>query len=156
MDDLEIRCGIELRADDDMASPGRVVGTLIRYGERSGDRPEVFAPGALRWPPEGIVLRRQHNRTAPITRIVPEVRDGAVVLDAPLPDTQAGRDAATEIRSGLLTGLSIEFRALRQNYAGGVRNVTDALLAGAGLVDSPSYRGSRVEVRGERRRRLWL
>lgn len=153
---LEIRCGIELRADDDMASPGRLTGTLLTYGERAGDRPEVFEAGALRWPASGIVLRRQHTRQAPITRVVPEVRGASVVIDAPLPDTAAGRDAATEIRTGLLTGLSIEFRASRQSYAGGVRSISDALLVGAGLVDTPSYTGSRVEVRGRKRRRLWL
>ena len=80
-----------------------------------------------------------------------------VVLDAPLPDTTAGRDAAAEIRSGLLPGLSVEFRATRERMAGGVRRIRSALLTGAGLVDSPSYSGSTVEVRQrERRRRLWL
>ena len=151
----EIRCAVELRADD--LSPGRLVGTLLTYGERAKDRPEVFEPGALRWPEGGIVLRRQHQRGAPIARIVPEIRGGGVVLDSPLPDTAAGRDAAAEIRGGLLTGLSVEFRAVRQRYAAGVRHVVDALLMGAGLVDNPSYAGCHVEVRqGGRGRRLWL
>ncbi len=151
----EIRCAVELRADD--LSPGRLVGTLLTYGERAKDRPEVFEPGALRWPDGGIVLRRQHQRGAPIARIVPEVRGGAVVLDSRLPDTAAGRDAAAEIRGGLLTGLSVEFRAVRQRYTAGVRHVVDAMLTGAGLVDNPSYAGSHVEVRqGGRGRRLWL
>ena len=74
----------------------------------------------------------------------------------PFPTRPPGGDAATEIRTGLLTGLSIEFRASRQSYAGGVRSISDALLVGAGLVDTPSYTGSRVEVRGRKRRRLWL
>ena len=159
----EIRFSIELRADDSMASPGRLVGTLLTYGERAGDRAEVFEPGSLSWPDDGVVLRRQHDRGAPIARVVPEVRDGAVVVDVALPETRAGRDAAAEVRSGLLTGLSVEFRARRQRYAGGVRRIADALLTGAGLVDSPSYKGSAVEVRqrgGEVRRglgrRLWL
>ena len=152
----EIRCSIEVRGDD-MSSPGRLTGTLLTYGELAHDRPEVFEVGALRWPPEGIVLRRQHDRRSPVMRVVPEVRDGAVVIDTPLPDTAAGRDAAAEIRAGLFRGLSVEFRANRQRYVRGVRRVTDALLTGAGLVDKPSYTGSRVEVReGGRRRRLWL
>ena len=157
---MEIRCSVELRADDSMQSPGRLFGTLLTYGERAaGGRSEVFEPGSLEWPAGGIVINRQHNRRSPIMRVVPEVRGAAVVVDAPLPDTAAGRDAAREIRDGLFTGLSVEFRARRQHYTGGVRRITSALLGGAGLVDSPEYAGSRVEVRqrgGEGRRRLWL
>ena len=78
------------------------------------------------------------------------------MIDATLPDTSAGRDAAREIRDGLFRGLSVEFRATAQSYATGVRRIRAALLNGAGLVDDPSYAGSRVEVRGKRGRRLWL
>ena len=151
----EIRCAVELRASD--ASPGRLSGVLLTYGERAADRPELFEPGALAWPSNGIVLRRQHSRAAPIARIVPEVRGDQVVLDAELPDTAAGRDAAAEIRGGLLAGLSVEFRATRERMAGGVRRIGHALLTGAGLVDSPAYAGSTVEVRQRTgRRRVWL
>ena len=159
----EIRCSIELRADGTLSSPGRLTGTLLRFGEKASDRAELFEPDSLEWPDEGVVLRRMHNRGEPIARVTPEIRDGAVVVDVALPDTSAGRSAAVEVRSGLLTGLSVEFRARRQRYAGGVRRIADALLTGAGLVDSPSYKGSAVEVRqrgGEVRRglgrRLWL
>ena len=154
----EIRCSIEVRADDSLASPGRLTGTLLTYGERASDRAELFAPGALSWPDDGIVLRRQHQRGQPIMRVVPELRGNAVVIDAALPDTAAGRDAAVEIRGGLLRGLSVEFRATGQKFAAGVRQVTAGVLRGAGLVDDPSYSGSRVEVRdrGQGRRRVWL
>ena len=81
----ELRCKIELRAEGD--SPGRLVGTLLTYGERANDRAEVFEPHALTWPDGGIVLRRQHSRAAPIMRATPIERDGAVVFDEPLPDT---------------------------------------------------------------------
>ena len=75
----------------------------------------------------------------------------------PLPDTQAGRDAAAEIRGGLFKGLSVEFRAVKQAFSGGVRQIQAAMLRGAGLVDDPDYIGSRVEVRARGgRRRLWL
>ena len=151
----EIRCAVEIREDETRQSPGRLMGTLLRYNERAGDRAELFEAGALKWPDNGVVLRRQHSRGAPIMRVVPETRGRDVVLDAELPDTQAGRDAASEVRAGLLPGLSVEFRATAQRYVTGVRRITSALLTGAGLVDDPSYTGSRVEVRN-RRRRLWL
>ncbi len=155
----ELRCAIELRADDARESPGRIVGTLVTYGERAGDRAELFTPGALTWPDGGVILNEQHNRQAPIMRFVPTVEGRQVRIDAALPDTQRGRDAATMVRNGTFTGLSVEFRARRETRsAGGVREIHAAELGGAGLVDSPSYRGSSVEVRhkGRRRRRLWL
>ena len=152
----ELRCSIELREDSSRTSPGRLVGTLLKYGERAADRPEVFEAGALSWPDNGVTLRRQHQRGAPIMRALPEVRGGQVVIDQPLPDTQAGRDAAVEIRAGLFSGLSVEMRVTKDRHVGGVRRIDHALLTGAGLVDTPSYRGSRVEVRQRARRRLWL
>lgn len=152
---MELRCSVELRADDTMQSPGRLYGVLLNYDERAADRPETFEAGALEWPTTGVVLNRQHQRGAPIMRVVPETRGAAVVVDAPLPDTSAGRDAAREIRDGLFTGLSVEFLARRQRYVGGVRTISSALLRGAGLVDDPSYAGSRIELRGRTERRRW-
>ena len=154
----EIRCSIEIREDGSRQSPGRIVGTLLTYGERAGDRPEVFMPGALSWPEGGIILNEQHNRQAPIMRFVPELRDGKVLIDAALPDTQRGRDAAVMVRNGTMTGLSVEFRASRESRsARGVRQIETARLLAAGLVDSGSYAGSRVEVRARSgRRRVWL
>ena len=154
----ELRFAIELRADADRASPGRLVGTLLTYGERAGDRLEAFEKGSLSWPDNGIVLREQHDRKQPIMRVIPELRGDQIILDAPLPDTQRGRDAATMIRNGTMRGLSVEFKATGQRFSGGIRRITSALLSGAGLVDDPSYRGSRVEVRARRdgRRRVWL
>ena len=65
-----------------------------------------------------------------------------------LPDTQRGRDAATMIKNGTMTGLSIEFRSELEGRAAGVREIRRAHLAAAALVDSPSY-GTSVEVRGK-------
>ena len=59
----EIRCSIELRADASRESPGRIVGTLLTYGERASDRPELFEQGSLQWDEKtGIVLNRQHGK----------------------------------------------------------------------------------------------
>ena len=88
-------------------------------------------------------------------RIIPEVRNGAVLVNQALPDTQAGRDAAKEIREGLFRGLSVEFRAVRQSYRAGVRYIQEAALGAVGLVDSASYSNSTVEVR-TKRVRWWL
>ena len=152
-----ISCAVECRADESRQSPGRLYGRLLTYGETAADRRETFAAGSLSWPSDGILLRRQHARAAPIMRITPSVKGGAVIVDAPLPDTQAGRDAAVEVRNGTLAGLSVEFRAERERQHGGIREIQRAALVGAGLVDAPSYDSATVELRGRGgRRRVWL
>ena len=154
----ELRCAIELRADDSRQSPGRITGTLLTYGKRASDRPEVFADGALRWNDGGVILNVQHDRQQPVMRFKPEVRGKEVVVDAALPDTQRGRDAATMIKNGTMTGLSIEFRATDEGMRAGVREVRAAELMGAAVVDSPSYEGAlKVRQRGKHRRLArWL
>ncbi len=153
----EIRCSIEYREDETRQSPGRIVGTLLTYGKRALDRAEVFSPGALRWPDDGIILNEQHNRQAPIMRFTPELSGDEVRIDAALPDTQRGRDAATMIRNGTFTGLSIEFRSQSEGRSAGVRQIRQAHLSAAALVDSPSH-SSTVEVQAKpsTRRRPWL
>ena len=154
----ELRCAIELRADDSRQSPGRIVGELLTYGQRASDRPEIFADGALRWDAGGIVLNVQHDRAQPVMRFVPVLEGRAIKINSSLPDTERGRDAATLIRNGTFRGLSIEFRALEEGKRDGVREVRAARLLGAALVDDASYKGS-LEVRQRdrrRRRRVWL
>ena len=57
-----------------------------------------------------------------------------------LPDTTAGRDAATNVRAGVLKGLSVEFRSEKETVRNGpVRIIEKAALVGVGLVDYPSY-----------------
>ena len=156
----EIRCKVELREDDTLASPGRLTGTLLTYGERASDRPELFERGSIDLAAitasGGIVINRQHTRGAPIMRVIPELRGDALVIDAQLPESSAGRDAAVEIRSGLMRGLSVEFKAIRARMVNGVRRISEAALVAGGLVDDPSYSGSTVEVRDKGRPETWL
>ena len=86
---------------------GRLVGRLLTYGERAIDRAELFERGALTWPADGVVLNRQHARGAPIMRVMPTLVGDELRIDQALPDTVAGRDAATEIRAGLMRGLPL-------------------------------------------------
>ena len=153
----EIRCSIEIRADETRQSPGRIVGNLLTYGKRARDRAEVFEAGALHWPDGGIILNEQHNRQAPIMRFVPELVGDELRIDAALPDTTRGRDAAIMVKNGTFTGLSIEFRSEAEGRSAGVRAIRRAHLAGAALVDFPSH-VSTVEVRATpaTRVRPWL
>ena len=150
---------VEIREDEGRLGPGRLFGIVMPYGKRASDRPELFETGSLTWPDDGIVLNRMHSRKFPIMRISPTVVDNEVRIDQPLPDTQAGRDAAAEIRQGLFRGLSVEFVALRESVAGGIRRISSAMLRAVALVDSPSYSAAAVEVRAKprhQRRRVWL
>ena len=153
---MELRCAIEFRQDESRLTPGRIVGTLMQYETRASDRPEQFKAGALEWPEGGVILNLSHDRKQPVMRFTPEVRGSAVMIDAPLPDTSRGRDAAEMVRNGTLTGLSVEFNALAEGMNGNLREVRRALLGAAALVDSPSYAASQVEVRHKAKLRVWL
>ncbi len=140
---------LEIRAAEDVTrqSPGRIVGTILNYNERARDRNEMFLDGALRWPESGLVINEQHNRQAPVVRAVPFLDGKAIKIDAKVPDTQRGRDALTNIREGVYTGLSMEFGAEQEEYRGSLRIIRKGFLGAAALVDVASYGGSVVEVR---------
>ena len=155
---------MEVRAADDETrqTPGRIVGTLLTYGERAQDRNEMFEAGALRWPALGFNINEQHNRQAAVARVIPFLDGDTLKIDAPVPDTQRGRDALTNIREGVYTGLSVEFFAEREEYRQSMRVIKRGILGGAALVDVPSYGASLVEVRAKlvspqhRNAYLWL
>ena len=113
----EIRCSIEYRADDSRESVGRLVGTLLVYGERSGDRPEVFAPDSLTFAGGGLVLNRQHERKSPIMRFTPELRGRELVIDAKLPNTSAGRGRCGRSKKRVAEGIvdRVHFKARRES-----------------------------------------
>ena len=137
---------------------GRIVGVLLTYGQRASDRDEVFADNALRWDQGGVILNEQHNRQAAIVRFTPTVDGREVRIDAPLPDTQRGRDMVTSIRNGTYRGLSVEFAADDEGMRAGVREIRRAKLLGAAVVDDASYKGAlEVRERGKGRRLArWL
>lgn len=152
----EIRCTIELRADDSRQSPGRLVGELMRYETPARSRKEIFSAGSLHWDDDGIILNLSHDRKQPLMRIVPTVRENAVIVDAPLPDTQRGRDAAVMVRNGTLRGLSVEFQTQAEGQRDGLRDVKRARLVAAALCDSGDYGSVEVRGRGDRRPRRWM
>ena len=150
----EFRCSIELREDE---GKPRLVGVLMPYGERARDRAEVFEPGSLAWDERGIVVNRMHQRSSPIMRVVPVEKDGKLMIDSPIPDTVAGRDCASEVRSGLLTGMSVEFNSISERFVSGIRRIAKATLKGAAVVDAGSYESATVEARAkaDRDRERW-
>ena len=165
-DRLEIRS--ELRFDDggDGRSPGTLSGTIVTYGDeatitREGRR-ERFAALSCYLSP-AISLNIQHDRSRVL---VDRLGDSFAINDGPdalrvrveLPSTELGREAAADVRGGRLGGWSSEFRALEEKDERGVRVITSAVLEGIGLVDSPAYKNSSVEIRKRiaEGRRFWL
>ena len=68
-------------------------------------------------------------------------------IDARVPNTARGRDAITNIREGVWTGLSVEFHSRAEGRRGPLREIRQAYLGAAALVDTGAYGGSKVEVR---------
>ena len=145
---------VELRVEGRKLS-----GVVMRYGEVSPSHKERFAPGAFRMA-DVVHLDLAHDRE----RVVAYMPDGglelsggndALELSADLPPIPAADRALEDIRAGKTTGLSVEFRAVKESRDGDVRVIEDAILSGVGLVGNPSYGGARVEARA-RRHRIWL
>ena len=95
---------IRLAEDPDRRGPGILEGTLLPYETRAQDRPEMFESGSMTWPADGVLLREMHKRESPLARFIPEATDTEVRVKIALPDTTAGRDAATNVRAGVLKG----------------------------------------------------
>ena len=125
-----------------------LTGEAMIYGQQARDRAEMFEPGSLE-PLEPVTLNLQHD---PERRIA-STSDGtlrlsdtpeALTLEA---DLRAGSAELELVRRGALTGLSVEFHALRETRsAHGLRVLQRAAYPAVGLVDRGSYRTS-VELR---------
>ena len=59
-------------------------------------------------------------------RVQPVLSGKTLSVSGRIPDTTRGRDAATNIREGVLTGLSVTFHAEREERRGGVRKILRA------------------------------
>ena len=112
----------------------KLTGTVIRYGEVSPSHKERFAPGSIRMA-GAVHLDLNHDRE----RVVAyhpggglELSSGVRTLElvAELPPIPAADRALEEIRAGKVTGLSVEFRALKESRVDGVRVIEEAGIVG--------------------------
>ena len=135
----------------------RLSGVLIRYGDIGihpwGGR-ERFSSGAFGdLAGADIVLNSFHERSAPLARTGGgglELFDTKTELTirAELPDTSDANDTLAMIRSGILRGLSVEFKAINERTEDqDLRVVETAELRGAAVVDRPAYPDSIVQAR---------
>lgn len=122
--------------------------TIVTEGRAaSGGLSELFAPGSLLWPPEGISIRAVHlgpelAKAVPMRETSGEIR----IETRATPDIYAALNAGKKFAS-------VEFRSIdERTTAGGVRELLQAVVIGAALVDSPEYDTTRAEIRTRRRR----
>ena len=128
---------------------GELHGIILQEGRAaSGGRAEVFAPGSVTWPADGVGILTEHLGEAE-TRAFPH-RDpmGRIAIRA------AATDAIKRAIEAGKRYMSVEFRALDERRTkGGVREILRAYVESAALVDNPEYDATAAELRdqGERR-----
>ena len=132
---------------------GTVSGTVVPYGvpSRIADLfDEVFEPGSLSIR-GNILLNVQHDRARPLARaghgltLTNNATQLRISFDPPA--TTEGRDVAELIRTGVLTGFSMEFRANRETFdmATKRRTIHEAELRGIAIVDDPAHTGALID-----------
>jgi len=125
-------------------------GLILTEGRAAaGGRRELFAPGSVVWPADGIALLDGHGGDR-LAQVYPARHGNEIRIATPVTD---------RIRQAVESGkakMSIEFRSLQeQTTAGGVREVLRAVVHAAALVASPEYTQTSAEIRTKDRRR-WL
>ena len=137
--------GTELRAEGRKLS-----GIVMKFGDVSASHREKFLPGSIRLA-EVVHVDLDHNPEvavafAPGGGLELQQDKDALRMVAELLPVPASDRALAEVRAGK-SGLSVEFRALKESRDGEIRVIEEAVLTGIGIVRNPSYAGSRVEAR---------
>ena len=145
---------VELRASEDGDSPGTIAGQFLPIGRIASDRREVFIPGACVFPGGGVRLLLEHQGREVMT-FEPVATSDGYHIEAVLPNSPEGVEAAELVKSGKRSALSVEFRALEAEIVSQVREVRSALIEAAALVSAPAYEQARAELRG-RALRWWF
>ena len=127
-------------------------GVMLQEGRAAaGGRRELFAPGAVTWPAEGVAILTEHRgrpevRTTPTREANGEIRIAAPATPAIVAAVQSGKRS-----------MSVEFRALTETTtASGVREIERAVVNAAALTTRPEYGQTSAEIRRKRVDRVWL
>ena len=97
-------------------------------------------------PASGCFLEHRGREVMRFTP-VEDVAAGEWRIDAELPDTPEGREAAALVQSGQRKGLSVEFFALAEKRVSQVREVRSAFVEATALCREGCYAQSTVELR---------
>ena len=139
---MEIRPAGEVEVRETEDGP-HLYGSLIQEGRAARRRRELFAPGSVGWPAQGVGIVTEHWSTSPEVRAMPERQpDGRITIRAPANDAIRAAVAAGK------SNLSVEFFPIRERRtAGGIREITKCFVDMAALVPSAEYPDTGVEVR---------
>ena len=131
----------------------RLTGTAIVYGDVSRQPwgEERFTAGAFA-PLGDVILNAQHDRTTPLARtggggLLLSDDSESLRIEADLPATRAADDILELVRSKVMRGLSVGFRAVAERIEGNVRVIDRAALISIAVVDTPAYPQSEIEAR---------
>ena len=164
---MRIRAGfmpVEYRASD---GGGVLTGPIVRYDDSAslfaGVR-ERLLPGAFGDVGKADVYFEIGHQTGRIfgrTGAGAELRDTreALTAEVQVADTSDGRDAVELVKSGILTGWSMEFKPERTAMRSATRVIEKARIVAVALVPDPAYSASQVEARSRQadsRPSLWL
>ena len=133
---------VQIRESDE----GQILsGVILAEGRAAtGGRRELFVPGSVTWPVEGMDLLIRHGGPRAV-RVTPSRGDaGEIVFSTPA--TPQLREAV----EGGLSGLSVEFLPLAERTTkAGVREILRAFVPSAALVDHPEYEQAHAEIRDQ-------
>ena len=127
-------------------------GVMLTEGRAaSGGRAELFVPGSVQWPSEGVEIAPSHVLPSEVRAHPVRESDGRLTL----------RTRATDaLRQAVESGarfMSVEFHAMRERRTqAGVREILTALVVRAALTDIPEYDTTAAELRNKKGRRVWL
>ena len=137
-------------------TPARLTGVLLPIGRVAIDRQEVFTPGSVTFPSNGVRLLLEH-RGREVCRFTPveDATAGEWRIDAELPDTPEGVEAAALVKSGRRPALSVEMYVLADQRVSRVREIRSALIEATALCREGCYGQARAELRS-REVLVWL
>ena len=150
----EIIASVELRESSTDDSPGTLAGLILPVGRVAADRKEIFVPGAATFPEGGVRLLLEHEGRE-IMEFAPIVVEDGYRIEAVLPNSPEGIEAAELVKSGKRSSLSVEFQTLEEERVSEVREVRRALISAAALVAAGAYAQARAELRS-RVMQWWL
>lgn len=131
---------------------GELHGVILQEGRAaSAGRSEVFAPGSVSWPADGVGILAEHLGPVEARAFPHRDRLGRIMVRA---------RASAALRDAIAGGkryMSIEFRSLEERTTkAGVREILRAYVDAAALVKNPEYDSTVAELRSQRRLPLWL
>lgn len=130
-------------------------GVMIQEGRAAtGGRREVFAPGSIEWPGQGVGIATEHRGEIATRGHVVRERDGKLRVTA-----LATEPILAAYRKGKQF-LSVEVAIVSERLTqGGVREILRAVVPSAALVSNPEYDTATVAIRSaedDRKGYIWL